>query len=145
MHAWTASPSIWPDSDGSRAAGSADRLGRKHQNGRVQHERGSFMLGQRRVERPPCSSASLFDAGLVCSLLTTRHEATMRTSLVALAVGLATCWTNSTAHAQTGPSFPCPKPDNPLAQLICSSPDLSQIDLWYVQAYLALRACCAAH
>jgi hypothetical protein len=35
--------------------------------------------------------------------------AAMRNTLIALAVGLATaCWISSTAHAQTGPSFPCP-------------------------------------
>src|SRR5215472_14988186 len=65
----------------------------------------------------------------------------MRSSLVALAVGSATvCWISGTAHAQTGASFKCPSPRDPLGQLICSSPDLSQADLWYVQAYQALRA-----
>jgi len=64
----------------------------------------------------------------------------MRSSLVALTVVLAACWMSFTAHAQTGPSFKCPSPHDPLAQLICSSSDLSQSDLWYVQAYQALRA-----
>lgn len=65
----------------------------------------------------------------------------MRSTLVALTVGLANvCCISSTAHAQTGPSFTCPAPRDPLGQLICSSPDLSQADLWYVQAYQALRA-----
>ena len=65
----------------------------------------------------------------------------MRSMLTALPVGLATvCWTSGTVHAQTGPSVLCPKPDNPLAELICSTPDLSQIDLSYVQVYQELRA-----
>lgn len=37
------------------------------------------------------------------------------------------------------PSFPCPSPRDPLAQLICSSPELSEADLLYMQAYYALR------
>jgi hypothetical protein len=74
-------------------------------------------------------------------LLTKEHEAAMRSSLVALAVWSVTvCCVRSTAYAQTGPSFPCPSPHDPLGQLICSHPDLSQADLWYVQAYQALRA-----
>jgi len=73
----------------------------------------------------------------------------MRSTLIALAVGLTTvCWANSTARAQgssaeqphLGPSFPCPSPNDPLAQLMCSSPDLSRADLSFVQAYQALRA-----
>jgi len=65
----------------------------------------------------------------------------MRNTLIALAVGLVTlCWISSIAAAQTGPSFTCPSPRDPLAQLICSHPDLAQADLWYVQAYQALRA-----
>ena len=73
----------------------------------------------------------------------------MRGTLSALAVGLATvCWVSGAARAESvptaqsrlGPSFPCPSPRDPLAQLICSSPDLSQADLRYVQAYQALRA-----
>lgn len=38
-----------------------------------------------------------------------------------------------------GPSFPCPAPQDPLAQLICSSAQLSKDDLRLVQAYQALR------
>src|SRR5271166_5718155 len=50
------------------------------------------------------------------------------------------------AHAQnqfqpqvTGPSFPCPAPRDPLAQLICDTPALARIDLAFVQTYQALR------
>jgi hypothetical protein len=50
------------------------------------------------------------------------------------------------AHAQsspqlqiTGPSFPCPAPRDPLAQLICDTPTLSRLDLAFVQTYQALR------
>lgn len=73
----------------------------------------------------------------------------MRGTLIAPAVGFAMVWcTSSTPHAQAGPpgeprlgpSFPCPSPRDPLAQLICSSPELSEADLRYVQAYQALRA-----
>ena len=42
------------------------------------------------------------------------------------------------AKAQVGPSFPCPQPNDPLANLICSSPALSRDDLKMVQAYQAL-------
>src|SRR5689334_18168399 len=38
-----------------------------------------------------------------------------------------------------GPSFPCPTPQDPLAQLICASPDLSRTDLAFVQVYQAYR------
>lgn len=44
------------------------------------------------------------------------------------------------ADLHFGPSFPCPSPRDPLAQLVCSSPELSDADLRYVQAYQALRA-----
>jgi len=65
----------------------------------------------------------------------------MRRMLIAQAVGLATvCWTSGTAHAQSGPSFPCPSPGDPLGQLVCSNPNLLRADRWYVQAYQALRA-----
>jgi hypothetical protein len=39
----------------------------------------------------------------------------------------------------TGPSFPCPAPRDPLAQLICATPALSRFDLLFVQTYQALR------
>jgi hypothetical protein len=39
----------------------------------------------------------------------------------------------------TGPSFPCPAPRDPLAQLICDTPALSRLDLVFVQTYQALR------
>jgi len=46
----------------------------------------------------------------------------------------------TTARAeQIGPSFPCPAPSDPLANLICSDPSLSRVDLSFVQAYQALR------
>ena len=73
----------------------------------------------------------------------------MRNTLIAIVVGLVTvCSASSAACAQgssteqrhLGPSFPCPSPHDPLAQLICSSPDLSEADLRYVQAYQALGA-----
>lgn len=38
-----------------------------------------------------------------------------------------------------GPSFSCAQADTPIAQLICSSPDLSRSDLVFVQVYYALR------
>jgi hypothetical protein len=39
----------------------------------------------------------------------------------------------------TGPSFPCPAPRDPLAQLICDTPALSRLDLVFVQTYQTLR------
>src|SRR5258708_1469645 len=39
----------------------------------------------------------------------------------------------------TGPSFTCPVPRDPLAQLICETPALSRFDLLFVQTYQALR------
>lgn len=48
--------------------------------------------------------------------------------------------TRHTEHPRLGPGFPCPSPRDPLAQLICSSPDLSRAHLAYVQAVQALRA-----
>lgn len=41
--------------------------------------------------------------------------------------------------ARIGPSFDCSAVHTPTAQLICSSRDLSRIDLEFVQAYYALR------
>jgi len=73
----------------------------------------------------------------------------MRSMLTALTVGLATlCWISDTAHAQSGsaqqprlgPSFPCPSPYDPLAQLICSHPDLWKAELRAAQAFQALYA-----
>ena len=46
------------------------------------------------------------------------------------------------ANAQlpvAGPSFPCPTPRDPLAQLICDTPVLAKLDLAFVQSYQALR------
>jgi hypothetical protein len=42
-------------------------------------------------------------------------------------------------HQIAGPSFTCPTPRDPLAQLICDTPALSRFDLIFVQAYQALR------
>ena len=76
----------------------------------------------------------LFHGRATCQL------AQMRRMLIAPAVGLAAvCWISSTAHAQSGPSFPCPSPRDPLGQLVCSNPNLLRADRWYVQAYQALR------
>jgi clan AA aspartic protease (TIGR02281 family) len=67
--------------------------------------------------------------------------------ILAVAVTLVSPWMSvDNASAQTsgpllvGPSFPCPSPRDPLAQLICSSPSLAEADLRYVQAYQVLRA-----
>lgn len=38
-----------------------------------------------------------------------------------------------------GPSFTCPTPRDPLAQLICDTPALSRFDLYFVETYQALR------
>jgi hypothetical protein len=38
----------------------------------------------------------------------------------------------------TGPSFPCPQPNDPLAQLICGGGQLADLDMGFVQAYEAL-------
>jgi peptidoglycan hydrolase-like protein with peptidoglycan-binding domain len=38
----------------------------------------------------------------------------------------------------TGPSFPCPQPSDPLAQLVCSTPQLAFLDMQFVQSYEAL-------
>ena len=38
----------------------------------------------------------------------------------------------------TGPSFPCPQPSDPLAQLVCSTPQLALLDMQFVQSYEAL-------
>jgi hypothetical protein len=44
-----------------------------------------------------------------------------------------------TSAAQIGPSFQCPAPRDPLAQLICLTPALSRLDLEFVQTYQSLR------
>lgn len=86
---------------------------------------------------------------MVRFLVADENEAVVRSTLIALAAVLATVrCISDTAHSEStsvqqprlGPSFPCPSPRDPLAQLICFSPDLSQADLRYVQAYFALRA-----
>ena len=41
--------------------------------------------------------------------------------------------------AGAGPSFACPVPRDPLAQLICDNPALARYDLLFVQTYMALR------
>jgi peptidoglycan hydrolase-like protein with peptidoglycan-binding domain len=63
--------------------------------------------------------------------------------IVCLTVLLLLC---TSAYAQVqfqrqvpGPSFPCPTPRDPLAQLICDTPELSRFDLVFVQTYQALR------
>ena len=43
------------------------------------------------------------------------------------------------ARGRIGPSFKCAPGQDPLAQIICSDFDLSQIDLLFVQSYQALR------
>src|SRR4051812_14094697 len=68
-------------------------------------------------------------------------------ALTKITVGLvAACLLTPPAAAQlssqsqtTGPSFPCPAPRDPLAQLICDTPALSRLDLAFVQTYQALR------
>jgi hypothetical protein len=39
----------------------------------------------------------------------------------------------------TGPSFPCPKPQDPLAELFCTSPQLALLDMQFVKTYDALH------
>jgi peptidoglycan hydrolase-like protein with peptidoglycan-binding domain len=39
----------------------------------------------------------------------------------------------------TGPSFPCPKAEDPLAQLFCTSPQLALLDMQFVKTYDALH------
>ncbi len=43
-----------------------------------------------------------------------------------------------TINPLTGPSFPCPQPEDPLAQLVCSIPELALLDMQFVQSYEAL-------
>ena len=71
---------------------------------------------------------------------------------VGFAIAISFCFFVSNAKAQvpdtqsapqpinplTGPSFPCPQPDDPLAQLICSTPKLALLDMQLVQTYEAL-------
>ncbi|MFL5282547.1 MAG: peptidoglycan-binding protein [Rhodopila sp.] len=71
---------------------------------------------------------------------------TLRSQQRAVASLLALLVSAPLAHSQTpsqvsttGPSFPCPVPRDPLAQLICNSPALSKLDLGFVQTYQALR------
>jgi peptidoglycan hydrolase-like protein with peptidoglycan-binding domain len=45
----------------------------------------------------------------------------------------------SALAAQIGPSFDCDKASTPLARMICASPELSRIDLQFVQPYYAIR------
>jgi hypothetical protein len=47
--------------------------------------------------------------------------------------------TPSASPPIVGPSFPCPQPHDPLAQLFCEVPDLARLDLVFVQTYQALR------
>ncbi len=71
----------------------------------------------------------------------------MRTTFAAFFILISVLCCASAARAHAGvrdqprfdPSFPCPSPRDPLAQLICSSPELSEADLRYIQAYYALR------
>ncbi len=55
-----------------------------------------------------------------------------RAAAILLAITAGRAWA-------IGPSFDCAAAHTPVAQLICSSPDLSRIDLMFVQAYYALR------
>ncbi len=43
------------------------------------------------------------------------------------------------SSVRVGPSFDCATVHTPVAQLICSSPDMSRLDLMFVQAYYAMR------
>lgn len=55
---------------------------------------------------------------------------------------LAASATSPGAAAQHGPSFDCASPraqDQPVARVICGTPDIAAIELSYVQAHFALR------
>ncbi len=45
---------------------------------------------------------------------------------------------SSAINPLTGPSFPCPQPLDPLAELVCSTPSLALLDMQFVQTYNAL-------
>jgi predicted aspartyl protease len=47
--------------------------------------------------------------------------------------------TPASSSTRVGPSFDCSAVRTPGAQLICSSPDMSRLDLMFVQAYYAMR------
>lgn len=59
----------------------------------------------------------------------------LRLTIIALVLYVA----RADVALAVGPSFECSKIQTPTATLICSSPDLSRIDLEFVQAYYALR------
>ena len=61
-------------------------------------------------------------------------------SIVVAALGLLTVMIGPAAtQDRIGPSFQCPTPNDALGQLVCEHPNLSRLDLIYVQAYQALR------
>jgi hypothetical protein len=60
-------------------------------------------------------------------------------SITEIGGGAANYPSNASLPPSLGPSFPCPSPHDALGQLICGSPELSRLDLSYVQAYQALR------
>src|SRR5437588_2195301 len=57
---------------------------------------------------------------------------------LAFAAFVIAAMTQPTAADQIGPSFDCAAARQPLAQILCADPDLSQTDLRFAQAYFAL-------
>jgi uncharacterized protein YecT (DUF1311 family) len=65
-----------------------------------------------------------------------RRRIAVSTTLIAGVIALIGV-DNATAE-QIGPSFDCHSAQQPLAQMLCSDPDLSRTDLRFAQAYFAL-------
>jgi uncharacterized protein YecT (DUF1311 family) len=67
------------------------------------------------------------------------QQARFRIALSSLIAGVVALIGAAKATAeQIGPSFDCHTAQQPLAQLLCSDPDLSRTDLRFAQAYFAL-------
>jgi uncharacterized protein YecT (DUF1311 family) len=67
------------------------------------------------------------------------QQARFRIPLASLIAGLiAFVGAAASTAEQIGPSFDCHAAQQPLAQLLCSDPELSRTDLRFTQAYFAL-------
>lgn len=86
-------------------------------------------------EIPPCSTLARLVTNFLASMRT-YVRACVSLAAVAIASGLVSV---HAAQAREGPGFDCTKAQQPLAQIICSSDDLSKIDLGLNEAYNAYR------
>ena len=94
------------------------------------------------MQRPPCFGLALFVGTISGGLVAVQAPAQplLTPTFPGATGGPAPTQSAPSANPPVvGPSFPCPQPHDPLAQLFCTVPDLARLDLVFVQTYQALR------